>query len=493
MKSSLLLKNILRSASFAFTTYEVTQKKSHLNTTLEKIDNTSSVFSSEKDDSIRSIALKHTVGGLPARQKSIPTVFSQMASALLPVTFCESIPNPAVPDYLKVGVIGGMGPAVSADFHKFFVQIQGMLGAEKDSDHIVVLLEDDPTIQDRTRYLLHGGPDPKPGLQMHLNRFKDNSMRMDIAAAVCNTFHAPKIYGELQKANPDMPILSLVEATEIFIKTNYPNKKVGLLATDGTIETNIYGNEKKIIPDNEIQQKVMMAIYAIKAGYHEKKLSTFTQRKTLLDILRQHPNTAAIVKDLKPEDMRMPQEWLREAADSLQKKGAEVIIMGCTEIPLALHAKDSNIPLIDTIKVLALGLVLTARYPKLRDYAKNYRGKEEWNDTNVLTRAYAMLATEMDLSCYPEEAKERLSVFMGKETLTKKEEVDPLSFLPPDLMEILRKEQELYGQHQKTLEVLLESRNIGGNAGRSPSTIVANVSSASETIEKKPSHNNNKM
>ena len=47
-------------------------------------------------------------------------------------------------------------------------------------------------------------------------------------------------------------------------------------------------------------------------------------------------------------------------ADDLIRKGADIIIGGCTEIPLALKQEDIKVPFIDSLAVLAEAAVVKA-------------------------------------------------------------------------------------------------------------------------------------
>jgi aspartate racemase len=43
--------------------------------------------------------------------------------------------------------------------------------------------------------------------------------------------------------------------------------------------------------------------------------------------------------------------------DDLREKGAEGIILGCTEIPLIIKEKDTDVPLLDTTRIHAKAIV----------------------------------------------------------------------------------------------------------------------------------------
>ena len=56
-----------------------------------------------------------------------------------------------------IGIIGGMGPLATADL---FEKITLHTRAQKDQDHLRVLIDSNTNIPDRTAALLHGGEDP---------------------------------------------------------------------------------------------------------------------------------------------------------------------------------------------------------------------------------------------------------------------------------------------------------------------------------------------
>jgi aspartate racemase len=119
----------------------------------------------------------------------------------------------------------------------------------------------------------------------------------------------------------------MIRETVIEVINKYPTlKKIGLLATSGTIESKLYDVELEknglqiTIPDNETQnEKVMRAVYGIKAG----------------------------------ENRHISEDLLADAGQHLTDKGAELIILGCTEIPLAFNKNRIYVPIVDATRVLA--------------------------------------------------------------------------------------------------------------------------------------------
>jgi aspartate racemase len=224
--------------------------------------------------------------------------------------------------YKTIGILGGMGPAAT---HQLYGEIIENTPADKDQDHIPVVIYSYPQIPDRTEALLHNGENPLPYIFKGLEVLKNASA--DFVIVPCNTAH--KFLNQITDISP-LPIISMITETKNYIKKAFPQtQKVGLLATTGTIKTDVYKDElvqipvEVITPDDTIQENyVMEAIYGnsgIKAGYRTKSIK----------------------------------DKLIKACEHLKEKGAEIIIMGCTEIPLMLNQTDTEIPLVNPMKVIA--------------------------------------------------------------------------------------------------------------------------------------------
>lgn len=216
-----------------------------------------------------------------------------------------------------------MGPAATADFYLKLVQATP---ASSDQEHLRVLIWSDPTIPDRTEALLTHGADPTPALIAGARLLQASGA--SILAVPCNTAHA--FLGAVQ-AEVTIPIVHMIGETANRIQTVSPTvRRVGLLATTGTQKSGLYQTwlEKKGIqvlslPDNAQEELVMASIRGIKAG--------------------QSPRSV------------LPR--LATAAESLISAGAEVIIGGCTEIPVGLSPEDVTVPFIDPGRILAESLV----------------------------------------------------------------------------------------------------------------------------------------
>jgi aspartate racemase len=223
-----------------------------------------------------------------------------------------------------------MGPAATADFYAKLVRATP---AATDQQHLRVVIWADPTTPDRTLALLENGPDPTPWLIHGANVLK--AAGADMIAVPCNTAHAflPAVAEQV-----GVPIVHMIDQVARYLLTRSPPvREIGLLATTGTLRADLYqdwlgeAGIKVHYPDTTHQEtEVMPAIRAIKAG-------------------NAGPNTT---------------RTLVAAANRLIDQGAEVIIAGCTEIPLGLPAEVLPVPLIDPSQVLANAVVALAhRHP----------------------------------------------------------------------------------------------------------------------------------
>jgi aspartate racemase len=131
-------------------------------------------------------------------------------------------------------------------------------------------------------------------------------------------------------------VLHIVDAVLAEMPAGSNRLPVGLLATDGTLQARVYEQRapqvRWIMPTGpEMERLVMPGIRAVKA-------------------LRQAEG----------------QTLLRAAAQALVARGAAVVVMGCTEIPVALeplaHSQAAiGVPLVDSNAALALACVRWAQ------------------------------------------------------------------------------------------------------------------------------------
>ncbi len=224
--------------------------------------------------------------------------------------------------YKTIGILGGMGPEATLDLYRWIIKLTP---ASSDQEHIPIIINNLPQIPDRTKYLLGGDNDPFPYLLKAAVTLQQAGA--DFIVIPCNTAHAfvPKLSRYI-----GIPIINMIDVVVSDLLKNYSSiKKIGLLATTGTIKTKIYQNKLKkaglttIRPHREIQKtKVMEAIYGkggVKAGINTKR----------------------------------PISLLTCAGNHLVKNGSQVIVLGCTEISMVMHDYFVPVPVINPTKLLA--------------------------------------------------------------------------------------------------------------------------------------------
>lgn len=213
-----------------------------------------------------------------------------------------------------IGIIGGVGPLAGVDLARKIIE---HTNAGCDQEHINMYLISCPSlIPDRTTYLLNGGEDPAPGIQICMNKLAD--MGATAVGICCNTAHSPRIL-ERVSVPEGVKFINMIESV--------PREgKVGLLATMGTIQCGIYKNV--VIPCEDTCKKVHETIYNIKSGN--------IQRQPLID-----------------------------AIEELQ---CDSVILGCTELPLAFEGmrEVNGTKLIDPTEILAIELIKATAPEKLK-------------------------------------------------------------------------------------------------------------------------------
>lgn len=225
-----------------------------------------------------------------------------------------------------IGILGGMGPAATADFYQKIIRATPAKG---DQDHLQVLIFSNPWIPDRTAAIRGDGPDPLPALVKSAEVLVRGGA--DFLTIPCVTAH--HFFEALQRA-VQVPILHLIGETVTAVLNEHPGLRcLGLLATSGTLQSRLFETHfeprgfRILTPEPAVQAAaVMEAIYAVKQG--------------------------------KPWEQ--PRRLIREAAAHLRSRGAEAILAGCTEVPLILQDGDLSVPVIDPTWILAQAAVRRA-------------------------------------------------------------------------------------------------------------------------------------
>lgn len=229
-------------------------------------------------------------------------------------------------DKKTIGIIGGMGPMATVDL---FSKIVSNTDAKCDSQHAHVIIDNVPTIPNRVHAIMGTGPSPLEPILRSATRLKQAGA--DFFIMPCNTAHY--WFREIREGS-GLEGVSIIQETVRFLKAQGVGK-VGLLATDGTLRANVYNEEfsvsgiEQVTPSEAGQKEIMRLVFeCVKAGKEPGDLALF-----------------------------------REELAQMRKRGAEMIVAGCTELPILFSQFLPDVPVVDATDILARAAVHYAGYP----------------------------------------------------------------------------------------------------------------------------------
>lgn len=224
---------------------------------------------------------------------------------------------------LIVGVLGGLGPEATVDF---MARVLALTPAASDQDHVHMLVDQNPGVPNRQDAILRGGENPSPAIVEMARRLEGAGS--DFLVMPCNTAHA---WEEEIRAATSVPFLSIVDATVAAIPDGIG--KVGLMTTPAGIATDCYQRSlaqrgiETIEHDAADTEELMKLVYSIKIGERGSGVTA----------------------------------GMRRLANDLVEQGAELIIFGCTEIPIVLDAAELGVPGLSSTDELAKRTIAVAR------------------------------------------------------------------------------------------------------------------------------------
>lgn len=215
-----------------------------------------------------------------------------------------------------LGVIGGVGPLSTAYFMEVVIN---HTDAKTDQEHIDMIVLNHTEIPDRTAFILDNSKEsPVPFMVEDAKKLE--AWGASVIATPCNTAHY--FYDEL-RSSVKIPIINMIEETAKAL-SNEGAKRVGIMATNGTVQTKLFQNAllkfgiEPIVPSAENQQFVMDIIYDnVKAGV--------------------------------PLDV----EKFKSVTNELRLQGCDRVILGCTELSVLKRDYSLNDYYIDSLEVLA--------------------------------------------------------------------------------------------------------------------------------------------
>ncbi len=236
-----------------------------------------------------------------------------------------------------VGILGGMGPAAGADFARLFVQacadrmrvLQIPVSDQAFPEHWLAQVP----VPDRSTALASPGPGGHQPLDPMLQAMgKLAALGATAVAVACNTAHA--WHGELQERFPQLEVLHVAREVARAL-AGQGVREVGLLATEGTYRAGLYDRALRQaglqchIPEPKERERLMQGIY------HGVKIG----------------------------NLALARECFTSVAQALaQRHGLTTLVLGCTEIPLALGVVPGmeGLDLVDPAALLARALAQRA-------------------------------------------------------------------------------------------------------------------------------------
>ncbi|MXX97706.1 MAG: aspartate/glutamate racemase family protein [Rhodothermaceae bacterium] len=240
-----------------------------------------------------------------------------------------------------IGIIGGMGPQAGLDLA---AKVIAQTRAVTDQDHLpMALLSYGHLIGDRSAYVF-GESSENPGIAIASVARELSSLGVQVAGIPCNSAHAPQIFDELTRLSKGIRILHLIQETVRHIQETLPDMtRIGCLSTLSVHRLGLYRSALEnagytpVMPTDEVAEQVVhRAIFDPGFGIKAHSAPVTDQARAMV----------------------------LSAVAHCRSRGAESVILGCTELPLAVsHAKD--IPLIDPACALARALIRETSPQKL--------------------------------------------------------------------------------------------------------------------------------
>lgn len=220
--------------------------------------------------------------------------------------------------FKRLGLLGGMGPSATLDVMQKIVELTD---AQTDQQHVPIIVWNLPQIPDRTESLIEGGASPAPLLAAGARGLRQAGV--DYIGIACNTAHH---WYEVVRAASCLPVIHIADTViDALAGIEVRRGQVAILATAGTIASGFYQDRLlragfvPLLPDRSMQDtSVSGAIAHAKAGRWSEA-----------------------------------ERAVRHGVDHVVARGAEAVLLACTELPLLVRCLQPGVPLIDANRALA--------------------------------------------------------------------------------------------------------------------------------------------
>ncbi len=225
-----------------------------------------------------------------------------------------------------------------------------MTEAARDQEHIEMIIYSKPSIPDRTEYILGRSGDNPVDPMIEVGRSLI-SLGADYLAIPCITAH---YFHDSLTTRIGAPIIHIVKETVGYLK-EHGIRKAGIMATDGTIHSGLF--------QKALTERGITPVIPSKRG-----------QKYVTDL---------IYKDIK-SNLPAEMDKFAEVTEELRCKGAEVIILGCTELSLIKRDYHIGAGFLDAMEVLAMRSVTLCGAKLKKEYRNLITGnKEEYIITSI--------------------------------------------------------------------------------------------------------------
>lgn len=248
-----------------------------------------------------------------------------------------------------IGIVSGLGPGAGLDLAQ---KVIDQTIACRDQEHLPVVLVSIPErVSNRTDFILGRDPvNPAEGVIYALEKLYRAGAT--VIAIPCNTSHADSIFQSVSAyvsaLEKPVRLINMIDEVCEHIKLYHPGiENVGVLSTTGTAAAGIY---------RKALDTIGCRIIELDPGFQEQLNEAI------------HSETFGLKAQSKPPSARAI-AILEQCIGELVDKGADVCVLACTELPLAIpDVADPGVPLLDSTLVLARALVGAVRPEQLKSW-----------------------------------------------------------------------------------------------------------------------------
>ena len=217
--------------------------------------------------------------------------------------------------YKPIGVLGGMGPAATASFMQRIIDLTQV---EDDAEHIPLLVDMNPQIPSRIDAILKSTENPGPVLARMATTLEQNGAQA--LTMPCNTAH---YYADFIEGAVNIPLLNMLTLAANQIKASIGEGKVGMLASPLTDQVGIFRDAFK--------PAGLSVIFPEDADY-----------------------VLSIIRRIKAEGLKADMgQKLSELSQEMKERGAGCLLIGCSEFSLLTGQVKTDLPIFDTVDILA--------------------------------------------------------------------------------------------------------------------------------------------